>query len=78
MNPDGTGQVPFPGTAGALSLKFQSWSPDGTKALFTAVPIGQADDDEFYSINADGAGLVQITNDAVVTLGGSWGPSVSP
>lgn len=74
MNPDGSGRQPFPGTAGGLQLKFQSWSPDGTKALFTANPGASGDDDEFYSMNVDGTGLLRITDDAVYTLGGSWGP----
>jgi hypothetical protein len=74
MNPDGSRQQHFPGTAGDLQLKFQSWSPDGTKALFTANPGESGDDDEFYSMNVDGTGLIRVTDDAVYTLGGSWGP----
>jgi Tol biopolymer transport system component len=73
INPDGSGLVPFPGTSEGPELRFQSWSPDGAKALLTG-PGASGDDDEFYSINVDGTGLMRITDDGVYTLGGSWGP----
>jgi hypothetical protein len=75
ISPDGSGLVPFPGTTEGPSLAFQSWSPDGDKALFTGSSGDGGDDDEFFSMNADGTGLIRLTDDGVYTLGGSWGPN---
>lgn len=40
-------------------LSWASWSPDGTKVLFTSAQDG---DEEIYSMNANGTGLTKLTN----------------
>jgi Tol biopolymer transport system component len=47
-----------------------TWSPDGRRLAFYAGPAG---DHNIYVINADGNGLVQLTNGGD-NLGPSWSP----
>lgn len=46
-----------------------AWSPDGTRLVF----VGEADSPGLYVVNADGSGLVRITDDPADTAP-SWGP----
>ena len=83
VHPDGSGlhQVPImPACGGAFSDPrsfscFQpSWSPDGTKIIFTG-RTANGTQQNIYTVNADGSGLTQVTNSA----GGpyqdaDWGP----
>jgi len=54
------------------------WSPDGQTLLYTSHPTTDnpmiAVHQEIYRINADGTGLVQLTNDLNEDRGASWSP----
>jgi len=70
MNADGSGNITV---ADAKSLYFPgvienlAWSPDGKKIAITA--------EEIHTINADGSGLENLTNDLNATYGNStWFP----
>ena len=44
------------------NFTFPAWSPDGRKILFAA---GNATSSHLFVVNANGSGLVQLTNGAV-------------
>ena len=52
---------------------YPSWSPDGTKIIFTRVEAGQ-EHGNVYGVNADGSGLFQITDTGDATQA-DWNPS---
>jgi uncharacterized protein (TIGR03437 family) len=62
VNPDGTGEAPFPNvTLGGFN---PAWSPDGGKLAFQVRRyINSADLTEIYVINADGTGQVRVAAD---------------
>jgi Tol biopolymer transport system component len=48
--------------AGHVERGFQpGWSPDGTKIVFTRISANGTQEN-IYTLNADGSGLVQLTN----------------
>jgi hypothetical protein len=49
-----------------------AWSPSGTKIVFASTPSGQ--DREIYTMNADGTGVTQITNNATADSTPNWQP----
>lgn len=48
-----------------------SWSPDGTKLVFTGYDGGWSD---LFIVNADGTGLRRLTNDPYADLHPAWSP----
>lgn len=50
-----------------------AWSPDGTRIAFH-VSFGGAIDDELYAMNADGSGLVQLTDNRSPDSDPAWAP----
>lgn len=61
MNADGSNKVEvatFDGSMGA-----PSWSPDGSRLVFHALGSSTSFEFQLFVVNADGTGLVQITND---------------
>jgi TolB protein len=50
------------------------WSPDGKKIVFTSDRTGNH---EIYSINANGTGLKQLTNNSLVAVYPQWSPDGS-
>jgi TolB protein len=72
MNADGTGMLKIAPAAGLA--RGLSWSPDGTKIAFSASPAGTG---ELYLVGANGAGLMQLTNDAYDDYGPAFAPSGS-
>jgi Tol biopolymer transport system component len=70
VNADGTAlhQLPIAPSCGGLasnprsvSCSWPGWSPDGTKIVFTRV-TANGTRSNIAIVNADGSGLVQITN----------------
>jgi len=69
VHSDGTGlhEIPIPGCGGlisdanSISCPNPSWSPDGTKIVFSrfTAATGQRD---IYTVNLDGSDLTQVTN----------------
>jgi Tol biopolymer transport system component len=48
-----------------------AWSPDGTQLVFTGYDGGLSD---LFVVNADGTGLVRLTNDRYAELHPAWSP----
>jgi TolB protein len=48
-----------------------SWSPDGTRLVFVS---NNAGNDEIYAINADGSGLLRLTENSANDIRPSWQP----
>jgi TolB protein len=71
MDPDGSDRSCF--TGGAFDLN-PSWSPDGTRIAFQRV-IGNHWD--IVVMNADGTGLVNVTNDDLEDEDPDWSPDGS-
>jgi Tol biopolymer transport system component len=86
VHSDGSGlhQIPVPGCGGVANLPDGSrnpdaigcseptWSPDGTKVLFTRQRGSEQSD--AYIVNSDGSGLFQLTNTPDISEGGgAWG-----
>lgn len=65
INPDGTGNVQFPGITGFASTP--AWSPDGSKLAFVT-------NGEIWVINADGSNLRQVTNNTTDDTDPAWSP----
>ena len=73
VHPDGTGlrKIPLEGLSGTLSAFAPSWSPDGTRVLFSLSLSGGRGD--LYSIGVDGSDLQQITHTPALEEDlGSW------
>ena len=73
INPDGSDQQTIPIDLAGVSEG--SWSPDGTKIAFSGIRDLHDPQDGYriYTINADGGGLTQITNN-----NGGFSPAWSP
>jgi Tol biopolymer transport system component len=71
INPDGTGATDLDTPDDDRSV---AWSPDGTKIAFTAggTPTNQGGD--LYVMNADGTGVVQLTDDEATDFDAAWSP----
>ncbi len=63
-------------TPGEVMGPETSWSPDGTRLVFSAhgSASSTATDSEIFVINADGTGLTRLTNDNDNNLNASWSP----
>ena len=74
MNADGTN--PTNVTTGTTSYDEEpAWSPDGAKLAFVRAGVGnQTPTDEIYTINADGTGLVPLTQPPISNSNPSWSP----
>jgi Tol biopolymer transport system component len=79
---DGTGlhQVPIPSCGSAfldatsVGCPQASWSPDGTKIVFGRVSVnGRHENQNIYTVNADGSGLFQVTYNGVKDFSPDWG-----
>jgi Tol biopolymer transport system component len=72
VNPDGTGAFNVTDAAGAPAFNLESdWSPDGGKIVFRG---GRADAAEIYTVNANGTGLTQLTNNSFKDYAPTWSP----
>jgi Tol biopolymer transport system component len=69
MNTDGSSTTRL--TDNAVQDISASWSPDGTKIVFTR---GLGADTEIYTMNADGSDLQQLTNNSYSDQWPSWSP----
>ncbi len=74
MNADGTGQRPLlPGPSKDNTII--SWSPDGQRLAFSSQSnSGDNNTSEIYTVDADGAGLVRLTNNAAWDNCPAWSP----
>lgn len=72
INPDGTGRLQL--TFNDYEERAPSWSPDGTRIVFSGRIGGGRNDFEICVMNADGSGFQQLTNNSVPDLTASWSP----
>jgi TolB protein len=77
INADGTG-TPQRLTYNSEEERGPAWSPDGTRILYScrigATPTTPSTDFEICVINADGTGLVQLTDNDIGDLTATWSP----
>jgi TolB protein len=73
INADGTG-TPERLTYNNEEERGPSWSPDGTRIVFSCRIGGGTADFELCVMNADGTDLVQLTNNSVPDLTATWAP----
>jgi TolB protein len=76
LHPDGSGlkAITTGGAAGKSDQFGALWSPDGTRLLFDSVPGGPIKRGDLWIVNADGTGLLQLTNARTPVYGYSWQP----
>ena len=70
VNADGSGLIRLTTTTSYQTQP--SWSPDGSKIVFTSYRDG---DPNIYVMSVDGSGLTQLTNNAAVDEWPSWSPN---
>jgi Tol biopolymer transport system component len=81
VNADGSGlrQIPISACGGSTSdtdaaaCRLPAWSPDGMKILFSRRAPAQTSVAGIYEVNADGSGLVRITNNGLGDNQPDWG-----
>jgi hypothetical protein len=74
VHPDGTGLRRIPLRQPVWYDAFEpAWSPDGTKIAFSMY-LPSLGHDDIYTVNADGTGLVQVTNTPEHEGQVDWGP----
>jgi TolB protein len=73
LNADGTG-MPQRLTFNNEEERGAAWSPDDARILFSCRIGGGTADFELCVMNADGTGLVQLTDNAVPDLTATWSP----
>jgi TolB protein len=73
LNADGTG-TPRRLTHNNEEERALSWSPDGTRIVFSCLIGGGTADFEICVMNADGSGLVQLTDNSLPDLGATYSP----
>ena len=76
MNADGSEQTRLTNLT-ALGLggaHFGNWSPDGEKVVFNSFFNGGQQPREIYVVNADGTGLINLTNHASDDTRPDWSP----
>ena len=76
VRPDGTDRETIPISPASLDAYLYSpdWSPDGARIVFTMGSSDGSDDDELYSVAADGSDLRRITHRPGTEELSSWGP----
>lgn len=75
MKPDGTDQVNLTNHPDIDCISNSPWSPDGSRIVFFTT---RDSDWEIYTMNADGSGLANLTNDEGRDQHPSWRPAVPP
>jgi Tol biopolymer transport system component len=82
VHSDGSGlrKIPVPGCGGprsepaSIGCQKPVWSPDGRKLMFERHSLIPNDHFDLYTVNADGSGLLQVTNTPNLDEGGGdWG-----
>ena len=76
INPDGTGATNLTNTPDVREFD-PSWSPDGTKIAFHKKGTGEAFPD-IYVMNADGYGIIRLTDDSLQDIEPAWQPIPLP
>ncbi len=79
MNADGTGQTPLTDPAVISFAGSPDWSPDGSRIVFDTITIGGPTGARFdiLVMNADGSGLVQLTEGTTEGYHAVWSPDGS-
>jgi len=72
MNADGTDQTQITNLPSTYQPAFPSFSPDGSRVVFSARP--EASEREIFVMNVDGSGLHRITNDIFYDSDPSFSP----
>jgi TolB protein len=70
MNAEGTGRVQL--TDNDYEERAPSWSPDGSRIVFSCRIAGGTTDFEICVMDADGTNVVQLTDNAAQDLTGTW------
>ncbi|MQY07660.1 DUF11 domain-containing protein [Actinomadura macrotermitis] len=73
VHPDGTGVTQITAAPSGQAARGPDWSPDGTKIAFTLGPL-QGGTPQIHTINADGTGLANVSNDTVPAGAPLWSP----
>jgi TolB protein len=72
INADGSGlKTVFAGTEGLSHQDWPSWSPDGRRFAFSSTHEGNQ---EIYTAQADGTGLIRLTNSPGIDAHPAWSP----
>ena len=77
---DGSG-AQHTGTLPELGVWYPRWSPDGSRVIFQSRPVDANDNPsgpwDIYVVDADGAGLTQLTTDPGNDIQPTWSPDGS-
>jgi Tol biopolymer transport system component len=76
MNPDGSDPINLTNTEGFDAQP--AWSPDGTRIVFASGRNGDSEfppaNEDIYLMNADGSGLVRLTENQIPDSDPAWSP----
>jgi len=75
------GHPPFPKHPGIRLLtpdlglhRDPSWSPDGTRLVFSSAPLPRGTPPEIYTMDIEGKNRVRLTNDSAYNIQPAWSP----
>jgi Tol biopolymer transport system component len=72
VHPDGTRLRAITSSADGLGSSGPVWSPDGSKLMFTRNPDGGRFHSQLWTVDVDGSGLTQLTNNPAEYFSYGW------